>query len=54
MVVFQFQYSKGVEFCRSLKGKSTAESLEVIKGLVLAVSPADYGSYYLSNATYFM
>jgi len=54
VVVFQFQYSKGVEFCNSLKGKSTLESFEVIKTLVQAVSPADYGSFYLSNATYFM
>ena len=26
----------------------------MIKALVKAVSPADYGAYYLSNATYFM
>ena len=54
VIVFQFQYSKGVSFCSSLSGKTTSEAFNVIKGLVQAVSPADYGAYYLKNATYFM
>jgi hypothetical protein len=54
VVVFQFQYSKGVDFCNSLKGKPTDEAFAIIKNLVKAVSPSDYGSFYLRNATYFM
>jgi hypothetical protein len=53
-VVFQFQYSRGVQFCSSLKDKTTQEAFDVIKGLVISVSPVDYGAYYLKNATFAM
>lgn len=51
-MVFRFQYSKGVEFCQSLSGKSTAEAYEVVKQIALGVSPVDYGAFYLKNATF--
>jgi hypothetical protein len=49
-----FQYSKGVNFCQSIAGKSTNEVFEVIKAIALTYPPVDYGAYYLSNATFAM
>ena len=52
VIVFPFQYSKGASFCHSLTEGTTAQAFEVIKKLVSATSPDDYGAYYLANATY--
>lgn len=54
VVVFQFQYSKRVEFCASLAGKNREEVFAVLKSIALTVSPVDYGAYYLRNATFAM
>ena len=52
VLVFQIQYSKRTKFCDSLKGKTFEEQLEVVKALAKAVSPAEYGSFYLSDPVY--
>ncbi len=54
LVVFQFQYSKRVEFCASFANKSREEVFSVVKSIALTVSPVDYGAYYLKNATFAM
>ncbi len=54
VIVFQFQYSRGVEFCSSISGKTDDEVFQVIKALALTISPVDYGAYYLKNATFAM
>jgi hypothetical protein len=54
VVVFQFQYSKRVEFCASVANKSREEVFSVVKSIALTVSPVDYGAYYLKNATFAM
>jgi hypothetical protein len=54
VIVFQIQYGRRKEFCNSLLNKTLEEMLAVIKPLMLAVTPIDYGAFYLSNATYMM
>jgi hypothetical protein len=54
VVVFQFQYSKRVEFCASVANKSREEVFNVLKSIALTVSPVDYGAYYLKNASFAM
>lgn len=54
VVVFQFQYSKRVEFCQDLAGKNTQEVFNVLKKIALTVTPVDYGAYYLKNASFAM
>lgn len=49
-----FQYSRGVNLCQSIAGKTTNEVFEVIKAIALTYPPEDYGAYYLSNATFAM
>lgn len=52
VIVFQFQYSRGVDFCNSIMGKSTAEVFSVIKAIALTMPAVDYGAFYLKNATF--
>ena len=49
VIVFQVQYGRRNEFCASLKNKTIEEMLKVVKPLIKAVSPVDYGAYYLSD-----
>lgn len=49
VIVFQVQYGKRDQFCTSLKNKTLEEMLNVVYPLVKAVSPVDYGAYYLSS-----
>lgn len=53
-MVFQFQYSKRVEFCLQISGKSREQVFAVVKSIALTVSPVDYGAFYLGNATFAM
>ena len=52
--VLQFQYSKRVEFCASVSGKSREEVFSVFKAIALTVTPVDYGAFYLKNASFAM
>jgi hypothetical protein len=54
VVVFQFQYSKRVEFCASVSNKAREEVFTVLKNIALTVTPVDYGAYYLKNASFAM
>jgi hypothetical protein len=49
VLVFQIQYGKREAFCNSLKNKTLEEMLNTVYPLIKAVSPVDYGAYYLSN-----
>lgn len=48
-IVFQVQYGHREAFCASLKGKNLEELLNAVYPVVKAVSPVDYGAYYLSS-----
>lgn len=48
------QYGKRTQLCDSLKGKTTDQQFNYVKALALESDPSDYGSYYLSNATFAM
>ena len=52
--MLQFQYSKRVEFCASIAGKSRDEVFKVFKAIALTVTPVDYGAFYLKNASFAM
>lgn len=52
VIVFYIQYGKRVEFCNSVKDKTTQEIFQIVKQAALKVSPVDYGAYYLKNATF--
>lgn len=54
VVVFQFQYSKRVEFCAAVSNKTREEVFTVLKNIALTVTPVDYGAYYLKNASFAM
>lgn len=49
VIVFQVQYGKRDQFCTSLKNKTLEEMLNTVYPLMKAVSPVDYGAYYLSS-----
>ena len=52
VIVFQIQYGNRVAFCESLKGKTLEEQFTLVKDMALKVTPVDYSSLYLSNATF--
>ena len=52
VMVFQIQYGNRVAFCESLKGKTLEEQFTLVKDMALKVTPVDYSSLYLSNATF--
>ena len=54
VTVEEIQYGKREELCKNLKGKTLEKQFEEVKKLALKADPSDYGSYYLSNATFAM
>lgn len=54
MTVELIQYGKRTQLCEGLKSKSFEQQFNYVKALALESDPRDYGSYYLSNATYAM
>lgn len=51
-IVFQVQYGRREAFCASLRGKNLEELLNEVYPLIKAVSPVDYGAYYLASAEF--
>ena len=41
-----------MNFCKSLENKELADQYEIIKALVLKVTPVDYGAFYLKNESF--
>lgn len=48
-IVFQIQYGNRVNFCESLKDKTVDQQFNIIKDIVVKVTPVDYGAFYLKN-----